>query len=251
MVGVIHLATFLRSLAVALLCLAAPAVLAGKSVKATHEKVDYTGPMKGTPTGRFSIQAETVFAKTGNFNIDTNNRQHVQAFFNSVYAASEKTPLAFSGSVGDCAPSRTSRLFQDAVRLRINWFRELAGVADSIVFRDSYNAAAQDAALIMAANGLLTHTPANSLTCYTSTGDQGAGSSNLALGSLGWDSITGYMEDSGSNNAAVGHRRWLLHPPTLEMGTGDVLPPQPAPPPMLSGCSTTIFLSPATAVTAT
>ncbi len=29
------------------------------------------------------------------------------------------------------------------------------------------------------------------------------------------------MQDHGIGNSAVGHRRWLLHPPMIEMGTGD------------------------------
>ena len=172
----------------------------------------YLGPMAPT-SANLTSQATTAFNKLTDFTVDGQNRQHVRAFFNSIYSASENTPLVFDGDVTACAPGTTNALFKDAVRLRINWFRELAGVADTISFRTSYSSDAQDAALIMAANSLLTHNPAPGLTCYTSSGDNGAGSSNLALGTLGWDSITGYMEDAGSNNFAVGHRRWLLHPP--------------------------------------
>jgi len=39
----------------------------------------------------------------------------------------------------------------------------------------------------------------------------GAGSSNLALGSASSAAITAFMFDNGSNNEAVGHRRWILH----------------------------------------
>jgi len=202
--------------------LAATPATAKKSSASDPKQIEYKGPMAKPAVNRFTTQANTPFAQTGGFDVDVTNRQHVQAFFNSVYTASENTPLTYTGSVAGCSSGTTPELFKDAVRLRINWFRELAGVTDNITFRPSFNASAQDAALIMAANGLLTHTPASSLNCYTSTGDDGAGSSNLALGSLGWESITGYMEDAGANNAAVGHRRWLLHPPTLEMGTGDV-----------------------------
>jgi len=216
------LAAILSLLLLPALLITAPGANAKKSLASEPKQIQYKGPMAKASTGRFTTQADTPFAKTGGFNIDVNNRQQVQAFFNSVYTASENTPLTFTGSVAGCSSGTTPELFKDAVRLRINWFRELAGVTDNITFQPSFNASAQDAALIMAANGLLTHTPPSSLNCYTSTGDDGAGSSNLALGSLGWESITGYMEDAGANNAAVGHRRWLLHPPTLEMGTGDI-----------------------------
>lgn len=30
------------------------------------------------------------------------------------------------------------------------------------------------------------------------------------------------MRDHGDNNLAAGHRRWILYPQTLEIGTGDV-----------------------------
>src|SRR5205809_968253 len=37
-----------------------------------------------------------------------------------------------------------------------------------------------------------------------------AGKSNIALGNAGPDAITAYIEDFGGNNAAAGHRRWIL-----------------------------------------
>ena len=198
-----------------------------KNQPAPITAIPYKGPLAqkasaSTTEGRIKTTATEPFPKTGGFSIDVSSRQQSQAFFNSVYTASENTPLTFTGDVASCSPGTTNALFKDAVLLRINWFREMAGVTDNITFTPGFNASAQDASLIMAANGLLTHTPPSSLTCYTASGDDAAGSSNLALGTLGWNSITGYIEDGGSNNAAVGHRRWLLHPPTEEMGTGDI-----------------------------
>ena len=58
--------------------------------------------------------------------------------------------------------------------------------------------------------------------CYTTGGAEAAGKSNLALGNSGPAAITAYMKDAGSNNAAVGHRRWMLYPQSVAMGTGDV-----------------------------
>ena len=200
---------------------------AGKALPKAVTSIPYKGPLAATPEAstadnRITISATEAFPQTGGFNVDVNSRQQSQAFFNSVYTASENTPFTFTGDVASCSPGTTNALFKDAVLLRINWFREMAGVTDNITFTPSFSASAQDASLIMAANGLLTHTPPSSLTCYTASGDDAAGSSNLALGTLGWSSVSGYIEDGGSNNAAVGHRRWLLHPPTQEMGTGDI-----------------------------
>jgi hypothetical protein len=75
---------------------------------------------------------------------------------------------------------------------------------------------------MMGKAGTLSHDPAPDWPCYTERGEAGAGSSNLALGSYGPSAIAGYMRDPGPNNAAVGHRRWILYPRTELFGTGDV-----------------------------
>jgi hypothetical protein len=103
----------------------------------------------------------------------------------------------------------------------------MAGIPANVQFDATFNSKAQQAALVMAANQNLSHSPPSTWTCNNTDATQGAGNSNLALGSSGADSIVGYMEDSGmedsgSNNTAVGHRRWLLYPQTQTMGTGDV-----------------------------
>lgn len=64
---------------------------------------------------------------------------------------------------------------------------------------------------MMTANNQLSHSPPASWSCYTPSGVTGAGSSNLALGSASSAAITAFMFDNGSNNEAVGHRRWILH----------------------------------------
>ena len=76
---------------------------------------------------------------------------------------------------------------------------------------------------MMLAEGRLSHEPDSSWACYSSTGRSYAGS-NLGLGTRvgGIAGIDGYMQDPGEPNAEVGHRRWILYPQTLEMGTGNV-----------------------------
>jgi hypothetical protein len=70
-------------------------------------------------------------------------------------------------------------------------------------------------------NTQLNHSPAASWLCYTADGAQAAGKSNMTFGN-GWTAINRYMQDAGSANADVGHRGWLLHPPTQRVGIGDV-----------------------------
>jgi hypothetical protein len=87
---------------------------------------------------------------------------------------------------------------------------------------DAYNAQAQAAALMMSVNRQLNHTPPATWTCYSAGGAAAAGKANLSLGEFGPAAITGYMMDAGANNSAAGHRRWLLFPPSQQMGSGDL-----------------------------
>jgi len=115
-----------------------------------------------------------------------------------------------------------SQEFRDAVLLRINYFRAMAGVPANVKFADEYNRKAQQAALMMSANNRQSHTPDSSWACYTDEGAQAAGSSNIFFGVFGWDAISGYIEDPGDGNFFAGHRRWILYPQTKFMGSGDI-----------------------------
>jgi hypothetical protein len=85
------------------------------------------------------------------------------------------------------------------------------------------NAKAQQAALMMSANSALSHEPPASWLFYTAEGAEAAGKGNICIGAQNDPGCVAlYMQDPGSNNAAVGHRRWILYPQTKVMGTGDV-----------------------------
>ncbi len=131
-------------------------------------------------------------------------------------------PAGWTGSVAACDPGDTSTEFKAAVLERINYFRQMAGIPLLTGLNNTFNQKDQAAALMMSANSALNHDPPSSWSCYTSTGHDGAGSSNLYLGRFGPDAISGYVQDPGSNNTALGHRRWVLYPQTQEMGTGDI-----------------------------
>jgi hypothetical protein len=99
----------------------------------------------------------------------------------------------------------------------------MAGAPAEITFSQTYNTQAQAAALIISANNnYFNHQPPTTCTCYSTTGDDGADNSNLFLSTTGVPAIDGYMRDPGTGNSAVGHRRWILHPTTRNMGTGDI-----------------------------
>lgn len=148
-------------------------------------------------------------------------REESQRLWDQVYEATDDGAIGWTGSTGSCTPGSTSVSFREGVLNRINYFRAMAGVPDDITLDPTYNAKAQAAALIMAANGDLSHDPPSHWDCFTADGHEGAGHSNLSLGAFGAGAVTGYMEDPGSANTPVGHRRWILYPQTQLMGTGD------------------------------
>jgi len=76
---------------------------------------------------------------------------------------------------------------------------------------------------MMSANRALSHSPSSSWRCYTRTGADNAGRSNLALAypKITSSGVVGlYMQDPGGSNYGVGHRRWLLNPFATSMGSG-------------------------------
>jgi hypothetical protein len=168
-------------------------------------------------------QPQQAAAADGGYSIDAGNREQVRLFYNSVFASSAGVASGWSGNVAACNAGTTSAEYKSAILRRINWFRALAGVPASVQFDASFSAQAQQAALMMAANQQLSHSPPSNWLCYTSAGGQAAGKSDLTIGRSGPDAIgESYMRDEGANNAEAGHRRWLLYPQTQFMGTGDV-----------------------------
>ena len=183
-----------------------------------------------------SFRADVVTPAPAPLSVTLTTRAQARAFFNAVYAASENIPSGWTGSLSGTpgtgpvtgTPGATSAAFQAAVQLRINWFRAMAGIPAAIAFDSAEGAMDQQAALIMSANNYLSHTPPTTWLLYTSDGATAAGQSNLSLGEDGPDAIDGYIldyggiNDVGTSNGAVGHRRWLLYPQTQTMATGDV-----------------------------
>ena len=166
---------------------------------------------------------QPLVPETG-LSVDPQSRELSRQFFHDVYLAAEGAEADWTGNHAQCDAGSTSQSFRDAVLLRLNYFRAMAGVPADLTFNDEYSAKAQQAALMMSANEQLSHAPPPNWECYTAGGDEAAGSSNLFLGVYGVAAIDGYMVDPGDGNYAVGHRRWILYPQTQQMGTGDIPP---------------------------
>ena len=153
--------------------------------------------------------------------VDAWNRNAVVDYFNNEYRTSEGVDAGWTGDMGACLEGSTTVQFRQAVLRRVNYFRGMAGLPADIAFDDARHPKCQKAALIMIAEGNLSHTPDDGWACYTVDGAQAASKSNLALGRYGPESIDLYMKDSGQYNTALGHRRWVLFPPQKTMATGD------------------------------
>lgn len=116
----------------------------------------------------------------------------------------------------------------------LNVMRYVAGIPANVKIDNTYSRKSQAAALVNAANNILSHSPSKPSKMSDSLyalGLQGASSSNLAMRgatpgygavNLG-DSILSWMEDSDAYNIdRVGHRRWILNPAMKKTGFGAV-----------------------------
>ena len=130
-------------------------------------------------------------------------------------------------------PARCLRDFLEATRTRINYFRAMAGVPSDVTFNDENNKEAQATALIMSRPERHGPTarpfPPPDWKCWTQLGHDGAALSNLAVGNTGPPAIDQLMRDSGKlirdggkDTGAVGHRRTILNPQNISMGSGSV-----------------------------
>jgi hypothetical protein len=160
------------------------------------------------------------------FQVNTADRTDVLAFHHTVYQASARHAerMAWTGNVASGVAGTTSAAFKEDVRRRVNYYRALAGLPADIVFNPLLDAKCQASALMTSANNALDHFPPPTWLFYSQIGAEAAAASNLSISNHGPDAVDAYMVDDGAFNTPVGHRRWLLYPPSQEMATGDIPP---------------------------
>src|SRR5690554_146072 len=174
-------------------------------------------------TGGLTATAKDVDLKTS-------SRASVAREYNRVLAPALKVPTGWTGSSGKCKLGKESAASRKATRRAVNFVRALNQL-DEIKLSTKRNKKALRTALLMHANGKLSHSPSRSTfdRCWSSSGGVAASRSNLYLSSgfrgdlapsTGARAILGYMADTGAGNIAVGHRRWILNPKTRTMATG-------------------------------
>ena len=178
----------------------------------------------GGKTAGFAARSANITA------VDVYNRQSVVDYFNNTYANPTPDPQ-WTGAINGCVAGQVSAGYRQAIKARINYYRAMAGVLPINELRAQTTYIGNDpdglanpaqAALIMSAQGALSHAPSDTWACYSQPGYFGAQVSNLSLGSAGPAAIDSYIVDAGANNTAVGHRRWILNPPIMEMDSGDI-----------------------------
>lgn len=169
------------------------------------------------------VTGGAALAADGGYAINPTSREAARLFYQAVYTSSDNIADGWTGDLSSCNAGTISTDFQNATLRRINWFRAMAGLPASVTLDSVFNQKAQQAALMMSANNSLSHSPPSTWLCYTTAGAEGASKSNLGLGHLGAEGVSdGAIREAGSNNAPVGHRRWVLYPQTSRMGVGDV-----------------------------
>ena len=155
---------------------------------------------------------------------DTWDRAAVLRAYHHEFNRKEPDPK-FTGDVKECIAGTTSQAYRNSVIQRINWYRQMAGVP-TVVENRELSAGAQKKALMMAAEGRLSHSPGLGWACYTELHERvwSHVGENLAASS-GVSAIDDQMQDHGPDNiinASAGHRSHILSPWVLEFGTGDV-----------------------------
>jgi hypothetical protein len=127
----------------------------------------------------------------------------------------------WSGSVASCTVGDISADGRANALKLINLYRWLADLP-AVVTDPTRDAQAQACALMMEAEGSLSHSPGEDWLCYSEEGAMGASSSNIS-GGPGVSSIEAYMVDNG-NATTIGHRRWTLSNSLGPIGLGSTGP---------------------------
>jgi uncharacterized protein YkwD len=136
------------------------------------------------------------------------------ALWQATRDASKEGP--WTGRVDTCDPGDIDRDTRDRTLLRVNAYRELAGLPP-VALSDAKNAAAQACSLLMQANRDIVHEVPADWRCYQSLGADAALLSNLAT-TPAVEAVDLYMVDTGV--PTLGHRRWILSNTLGPIGVG-------------------------------
>ncbi len=162
--------------------------------------------------------------------IATGSKAAVRSAYNAYYAPAMPA-MGFTGSIATCTPGTISLAFKEWTISRVNFFRAMAQLPGNVTLDTdaTRELQQQSAALLYSANQRLSHNPsaetANFPICSGLISNASAAGQNsnisLAFGSATFDDvIPRYVDDGGTGNEFVGHRRWILYPPQASMTVG-------------------------------
>lgn len=183
-----------------------------------------TGGPPGASAEPAPAPVAAATAAAGDHHIDNWDRSQVRRAWQNRMKDNLDTPSGWLGVALDpvCQWGAPSAEAQAATRESVNFVRAMAGL-DPIGFRQKLSDQAQKAAVMMDAQGALSHDPPSSWACWTEAGAKAAGRSNLILTSgtlTAGGVVETYMDDKGSTNKVAGHRRWILNPKSEKFGHG-------------------------------
>lgn len=116
--------------------------------------------------------------------IDSADRASVVGAYQGWLAPLLMVPTGWNGSLEECRAGSPSPESQQAVVSAVNYMRAMGGL-QPVRLSAELSVRSQGAALIMAANDIITHDLPETARCWTRAGYLGAKNGNLALG-YGW-----------------------------------------------------------------
>src|SRR6478735_2188268 len=101
--------------------------------------------------------------------INTYSRAAVASAYANKWLPTTTSPINWTGDAATCNAGTESADSLAKGAQAVNFYRGLAGL-DSISLTDSQNSLAQQTALLMEANGMISHTPDANWKCYSLAG---------------------------------------------------------------------------------
>ncbi|MBA4058029.1 MAG: hypothetical protein C0490_25150 [Marivirga sp.] len=139
------------------------------------------------------------------------------------YQSSQIGSIKWNGKVGRCACGQLQDDVYKKAEDRVNFFRMATGL-QPVKLNPEFNLEAQKAALLIKANHKLTHYPTKGMKCFDDLAYNGCKKSCLGFTDFknfpNTSFITGFIQDYGSANFSVGHRKWILYSKLVEFGYG-------------------------------
>ncbi|SDD83386.1 Cysteine-rich secretory protein family protein [Pricia antarctica] len=159
---------------------------------------------------------------TGKQETDKADRAIAKQLYADFYYASRDTgtEVSWTGNEPNCQPGTVPQDTKDKIFQRLLYFRKAVGLTNAIAENRLKSEKAQHAALMMHANGTLSHDPPNEWKCFSEDGKEAAQNSVLTS-TRNAGAIDSYMQDQGKDNYPVGHRRYLLWSRLQEIGVGN------------------------------